>query len=192
MGPLSLRPLPPPLATGGSPPQVAREGLTVAGLVGALLLGAGEARAQDRDTASRAPAFSVPQFVAGAAVSLAAHETAHVLTSLAMGGHPSFGFNSGRPVIHSGIDTVAHPNRQFAFSAAGMTMQLVLDEIILDAPHDDGPAGSFEKGMLASGVGTVVFYFTIGRNASVSDVSQMAGNSGLSKWTLTAMFGSVA
>jgi hypothetical protein len=102
------------------------------------------------------------------------------------------GINQFRPVIHSGIDTVNHPMRQFAFSAAGMTMQLVLDEILLDAPHGPGPAGSFEKGMLASGVGTVVFYFTIGRDASISDVSQMSANSGISKWTLTAMFGSVA
>lgn len=132
------------------------------------------------------------RFGAGFLTSLAAHEGAHVLTSLAMGGRPSFGFNAARPVIHSGIDTVAHPDRQFAFSAAGMTMQLVLNEIILDAPRGDGPAGEFEKGMLVSGIGTVVFYFTIGRNASVSDVQQMTENSGLSKGTLTAMFGSVA
>lgn len=138
------------------------------------------------------PHFSVVRFGAGFLTSLAAHETAHVLTSLAVGGRPSFGFNQLRPVIHSGIDTVLHPDRQFAFSAAGMTMQLVLNEIILDTPHGRATAGEFEKGILASGVGTVVFYFTIGRNASVSDVQQMADNSGISKLALTAMFGSVA
>ncbi|HEY2824592.1 MAG TPA: hypothetical protein VGI83_03515 [Gemmatimonadales bacterium] len=158
------------------------------------LLGLGTAplAGQSTNDSSTSPGFSIGKFAAGFATSLAAHESAHVLTALAVGGHPSFGFNQFRPVIHSGIDTAAHPSRQVAFSAAGMTMQLVLDEIILDAPHGPGRAGAFEKGMLASGIGTVIFYFTIGRDASVSDVSQMAVNSGASKWTLTAMFGSVA
>ena len=156
--------------------------------VALFVLVSSPASAQNQTDSSGAAHFSIPRFAAGFLTSLAAHESAHVLTSLAMGGRPSFGFNQFRPVIHSGIDTMLHADRQFAFSAAGMTMQLILDEIVLDAPHDDHAAPEFEKGILASGIGTVVFYFTIGRNASVSDVQQMTQNSGISKWTLTAMF----
>jgi hypothetical protein len=167
---------------------VARPALA-AGIALGVLLSAGTAAGQDT---AQAPHFSVARFTAGVLASLAVHESAHVLTSLAMGGHPSFGFNQARPVIHSGINVALHPDRQFAFSAAGMTTQLILDEVILDGPHDDNPAGEFEKGVLASGMGTVLFYFTVGRNASVSDVQQMSQTTGISKWTLTAMFGSVA
>jgi len=136
--------------------------------------------------------FSWPKFAAGFVTSLAAHETAHILTAVAMGGHVSLGFNSGRPVIQSGIDSVRHPTRQFFFSAAGMSTQLLINEVILDWPHGPGVSGEFERGVLASGIATVVFYFTVGRDSQVSDVQQMSVNSSLSKWDLTAIFGGIA
>ena len=132
-------------------------------------------------------------FVGGVITSIASHESAHVLASIAMGGTPSFGFDRSRPVIYSGINPTTDPHRQFVFSASGMSTQLLLNEVLLDWPHSHGGrAGAFERGLLAGGVGTVVFYFTIGRNASVSDVDQMARYSGLDKWSLTAIFGGVA
>ena len=38
----------------------------------------------------------------------------------------------------------------------------------------------------------MLFYFTIGRTASVGDVSNMVDNSGFSAWGLSAIFGGVA
>lgn len=137
--------------------------------------------------------FSWPKFVAGFVASLAAHESGHLITSVVVGGSPSIGLDKGRPVVHSGIDPVLNPNRQFAFSAAGMAVQLLINEAILDWPRDQpGVAGEFERGVLAGGIGTVLFYFTAGRSSPVSDVQWMADTSGLSKWTLTAIFGGVA
>ncbi|HEX9728417.1 MAG TPA: hypothetical protein VGA37_07940 [Gemmatimonadales bacterium] len=137
--------------------------------------------------------FSWWAFTAGILTSLAAHETGHVVAALVLGASPSLGFDTGRPVIYSGIDPRLNPHDQFAFSAAGMSVQLLLNEIILDWPgHTAGLAGEFERGVLASGIGTVLFYFTVGRNTSVSDVQNMADYSGLSKWSLTAIFGGVA
>lgn len=133
------------------------------------------------------------RFVGGAVTSIVAHEAGHVTASIAVGGSPSFGFDRSRPVIYSGVDVSAHPDRQFVFSASGMTVQLLLNEVVLDWPQAEGElAGAFERGILAGGIGTVLFYFTIGRSASVSDVTQMAQYSGLSRWTLGAMFGGVA
>lgn len=133
-----------------------------------------------------------PKFIAGFFTSLAAHEAAHVTSSLVMGYTPGLGFDAGRPVIHSGIDEARHHTAQFIFSASGMTTQLVLNEVLLDWPHHGQPASAFTKGMLASGVGTVLFYFTIGRSSNISDVQLMADNSSLSKWELAAIFGGVA
>ena len=133
------------------------------------------------------------RFLGGAASSILAHEAAHVTAAALMGGSPSFGFDRGRPVVYSGITTGVHPHRQFVFSASGMSMQLLLNEVILDWPQEEGErAGAFERGLLAGGVVTVLFYFTIGRTATVSDVTQMAQYSGLSRWSLVAIFGGVA
>lgn len=109
-----------------------------------------------------------------------------------MGGKPSFGFNEGRPTIYSGIDATLKPHKQFVFSSAGLTVQSVLDEAVLDAPHAATSAGAFERGILAGGIATSFFYVTIGRNGSVSDVEFMQRTSHLSKATITAIYGGVA
>ena len=129
-------------------------------------------------------------FAAGAAASLLLHEAAHVGTSLALGAHPSFGFDRGRPTVYSGIDPDAEPRKQFLFSSMGLDVQALLDEIILDVPHHRGRA--FERGVLASGVGTALFYVTLGRSATVSDIDLMSRTSSLSKTDLTLIYGGVA
>lgn len=133
------------------------------------------------------------RFVAGAVSSVLVHEAGHVTAAAVLGGSPSVGFDRARPVVYSGLDPALDPDAQFVFSASGMSVQLLLNEALLAWPHETGePAGPLERGVLAGGIGTVLFYFTIGRSASVSDVQQMAQYSGLSKWTLGAMFGGVA
>jgi hypothetical protein len=129
-------------------------------------------------------------FVAGAATSLLLHEAAHAGTSLALGARPSFGFDRGRPTVFSGIDPAAEPRKQFLFSSMGLDVQAVLDEIILDVPHRRG--APFERGVLAAGIGTALFYVTIGRSASVSDIDFMSRTSSLSKSDLTLIYGGVA
>jgi hypothetical protein len=136
--------------------------------------------------------FSWPTFAAGVATSLLAHEAAHFTASILVGATPGLRFDSWRPVVESGIDEVRHPAKQFVFSSGGMTVQLLLNEILLDVPHGRGPAGEFARGILAGGVGTVLFYFTAGRSSQIGDVWHMAQTSGLSTWTLTAIFGGVA
>ena len=69
-------------------------------------------------------------------------------------------------------------------------MQNLLDELVLDIPHYRG--GAFERGILAAGIGTTLFYVTVGRNAPVSDISVMARTSHLSKGQVSLLFGSVA
>ncbi len=123
----------------------------------------------------------------GVGVSLLAHETAHILTSIAMGFHPYVAFDHGRPTVFSGIDSDKYPHKQFLFSAAGLTTQALMDEAILDIPHSRG--GAIERGILAGGIGTTLFYATIGRNGSVSDISVMARTSSLSKTQLSLIFG---
>lgn len=127
---------------------------------------------------------------AGVATSLLAHEAAHVLTALAVGAHPTFGLDHGRPTVYSGIDAATDPHRQFLFSSMGLNTQAGLDEAILDRPH----AGStpFERGILAGGIATALFYVTIGRTASVSDIDYMARTSSLTKTQLTMLYGGVA
>jgi hypothetical protein len=127
------------------------------------------------------------KFAIGAGVSLLAHESAHILTSLALGFHPYVGLDHGRPTVFSGIDSRKYPHKQFLFSAAGLTTQALIDEVILDIPHSRG--GAVERGILAGGIGTTLFYITIGRNGSVSDVSFMARTSSLSKTQLSLIFG---
>jgi hypothetical protein len=125
----------------------------------------------------------------GFGISLLAHESAHVLSSLAMGFHPSVGFDHGRPTVYSGIDSQKYPHKQFIFSASGLTTQALIDELILDLPHSRG--GAIERGILAGGIGTTLFYITIGRNGSVSDVSFMSRMSHMSKTQISLIFGGV-
>ena len=94
-------------------------------------------------------------FAFGFAGSILAHETAHVLMSYAVGAHPYFGLDHGRPTVFSGIDSRLHPHKQFLFSAAGLTTQALLNEAILDIPHSGG--GAIERGILAGGIGTTLF-----------------------------------
>ncbi|MEO5814429.1 MAG: hypothetical protein ABIT20_04010 [Gemmatimonadaceae bacterium] len=129
-------------------------------------------------------------FAAGFAASLLAHESAHVVTSYAVGSHPSFGFDTGRPTVYSNIDVDRYPGKQFLFSSMGLNVQAALDEAILDVPHARGAA--FERGVLASGIATALFYITIGRTASVSDVDFMARTSSLSKAQIALIYGGVA
>src|SRR3984893_15044298 len=137
--------------------------------------------------ADKPPAGYWKKFVIGAGASLLAHESAHILTSLAQGFHPHIGFDHGRPTVFSGIDSHKYPHKQFLFSAAGLTAQALVDEAILDIPHSRG--GAIERGILAGGIGTTLFYITIGRNGSVSDISFMARTSSLSKTQLSLIFG---
>ena len=130
------------------------------------------------------------RFALGFAGSILAHETAHVLTAYAVGSHPHIGLDRGRPTIFSGIDTQLHPHKQFLFSASGLTTQALIDEAILDIPHTRG--GAIERGILAGGIGTTLFYITLGRNASVSDISFMARTSSLSKTQLSLIFGGLS
>jgi len=133
-----------------------------------------------------------PLFFSGFASSILAHEGAHVVAAYAVGGRPTFGLNAGRPTIYSGVDATLEPRKQFVFSSAGLTVQSVIDESILDAPHHSSRAGAFERGMLAGGLATSFFYVTIGRTGTVSDVDFMARTSRLSKGTISALYGGVA
>jgi hypothetical protein len=130
-------------------------------------------------------------FALGFGSSILLHEASHVAMAYALGAHPSFGFDKGRPTIFSGISTDRHPHAQFLFSSAGLTAQSLLDEAILDIPHR-GRGAAFERGVLAGGIATVAFYATLGRNASVSDVSYMAHTSSLSKTQVSLIYGAVA
>jgi hypothetical protein len=152
-------------------------------------------QAQDSTQKTGRPAASEhwwTLFATGFASSILAHESGHVVAAYAVGGKPSFGFNEARPTIYSGIDARLQPRKQFVFSAAGLTVQTVVDEGILDVPHAAGRAGPFERGMLAGGIATSLFYVTIGRNGSVSDVEYMARTSRLSKTAITAIYGGTA
>jgi len=166
----------------------------ISGLVSVLLLTGLPATASGQWCSSGAPAGPSDnywkRFALGAGVSLLAHESAHMLTSLALGFHPYLAFDKGRPTVFSGIDSNKYPHKQFLFSAAGLTTQALIDEAILDIPHSRG--GAFERGMLAAGIGTTLFYMTIGRNASVSDISVMARTSSLSKTQLSLIFGGLS
>lgn len=130
------------------------------------------------------------RFAAGFAASILLHESAHFTASYAMGFHPHFGFDKGRPTVFSGIDESVDRRQQFIFSAAGLTVQNLLDELVLDVPHRRG--GAFERGILAGGLGTTLFYVTIGRNARVSDITVMDRTSHLSRSQLSMIFGSAA
>jgi hypothetical protein len=166
----------------------------ISGLVGVLLITCPPATANGQQSSSGAPTGPPDRywerFALGAGVSLLAHESAHILTSLALGFHPYIGLDKGRPTVFSGIDSNKYPHDQFLFSAAGLTTQALINEAILDIPHSRG--GAFERGLLAGGIGTTLFYITIGRNGSVSDISVMARTSSLSKTQLSLIFGGVS
>lgn len=127
------------------------------------------------------------RFALGFGASIAAHESAHILSALLMGFHPHVGLNRGRPTIFSGIDSRKYPRQQFIFSAAGLTTQTLINEAILDIPHTGG--GAIERGILAGGIGTTLFYITLGRNGAVSDIAFMSRTSSLSKTQLSLIFG---
>ena len=166
------------------------------GAIGACL--AAPVKAQEPvDTTSasteRGPDHWWQLFAGGFASSILGHEGAHIMAAYAVGGKPSFGLNEGRPTIYSGIDATLEPKKQFVFSSAGLTMQSVIDELILDSPHPpQGRAGAFERGVLAGGIATSLFYVTIGRTGSVSDVDFMARTSTLSKTSISAIYGGIA
>jgi hypothetical protein len=71
-----------------------------------------------------------------------------------------------------------------------LTAQTVLDEAILDVPHARGSA--FERGLLGGGIGTTLFYLTIGRQGSVSDVDFIARTHALTKTQVTLIYGGMA
>ena len=127
---------------------------------------------------------------AGFATSLLAHEGADVVAAVAVGGHPTVGLSKGRPTVYSGLNAVTQKRQQFLFSSMGLNVQAILDEAVLDVPHQGG--GAFERGVLAGGIATALFYVTIGRTASVSDVDFMARTSSLSKGDITMIYGGVA
>lgn len=151
--------------------------------------GAGTAGAQSADTVTSTAGYWA-RLGAGAATSILLHEAGHIGAAFAAGSHPTFGFDTGRPTVYSGIDSRRYPRRQFWFSSAGLTVQSLLDEGILDVPHARGSA--FERGLLAGGIGTTVFYLTIGRWGSVSDVDFMARTHVMNKTQITLVYGTVA
>lgn len=166
----------------------------ISGLIAVLLLTGSPATASGQRYSSGDPAGPSDsywkRFAIGAGASLLAHESAHLLTSLALGFHPYIAFDKGRPTVYSGIDSQKDPHKQFLFSAAGLTTQALIDEAILDIPHSRG--GAIERGILAGGIGTTLFYITIGRNGSVSDISYMARTSSLSKTQISLIFGGLS
>jgi hypothetical protein len=144
--------------------------------------------AQSRDSVQLSSHYW-PKFGLGFTTSILLHEAAHIMTSYAVGGHPSFGFDKLRPTIYSGISARVAPHKQFLFSISGLTMQNLIDEGILDIPHSRGSA--FERGVLAGGIGTTLFYLTIGRQGSVSDVDFIARTHAMTKAQVTMVFGTI-
>ncbi|MEO8561494.1 MAG: hypothetical protein ABI601_05430 [bacterium] len=144
----------------------------------------------DTTPAPRRPAHYWRSVFAGFATSLLAHESAHVLTAIAVGGRPTIGVSKGRPTVYSGLSADSTPSKQFLFSSMGLNVQALLDETILDVPHARG--APFERGVLLGGIATTFFYVTIGRTASVSDVDFMARTSSLSKSDITVIYGGLA
>jgi hypothetical protein len=155
--------------------------------VGVIVL-PGVLAAQSRDSVELSPNYW-PNFGLGVTTSILLHEAAHIGVAFALGNHPRFGFDDLRPTVYSGINSHLEPHQQFLFSVAGLTMQSVIDEGILDIPHHRGSA--FERGMLAGGIGTTVFYLTIGRTGSVSDIEFIARVHGMTKTQSTFVFGSL-
>jgi hypothetical protein len=129
-------------------------------------------------------------FAAGFASSILAHEAGHVAASLIVGARPHFGLEYGKPTVYSGIDATRQPYKQFVFSSAGLNVQAILDEAILDIPHNRG--SSLERGILAGGIATAYFYATFGRNAPNSDITYMARTSTLTKTQASLIYAGLA
>lgn len=110
--------------------------------------------------------------------------------AIALGGRPHLGLENGKPTVYSGIDATLEPHKQFLFSSAGLNVQAIMDEAILDIPHHRG--SSFERGILAGGVATAYFYATIGRNAGNSDITYMARTSSLSRTQASLIYAGLA
>lgn len=127
---------------------------------------------------------------AGFATSILAHEAGHIGMSYALGARPTFGFEDGKPTVFSGIDASRDPHKQFLFSSAGLDVQAIMDEAILDLPHHRG--SSFERGILAGGIATAYFYATIGRNARNSDITYIAQTSSLSRTEASLIYAGLA
>jgi hypothetical protein len=163
-------------------------GLAFGVAVGQALLAPTPAAAQSARPSGRRGQWL--RFAAGFGSSIVLHEAGHVAAAYAVGGRPSFGFDRGRPTVFSGLDADRTPEKQFIFSTAGLAVQALVDELILEMPH--GRGGSFERGVLAGGIATAMFYATIGRNASVSDVTFMSRTSSLSKTEASLIFASIA
>jgi len=159
-----------------------------ASLVAASVASPAIVHAQSRDTVARSPNYW-EKLTLGAVTSILLHESAHVAVALAVG-HPHFGFDKLRPTVYSGIDSHLEPHKQYLFSVAGLTMQSLIDEAILDIPHHRGNA--FERGVLAGGIGTTLFYLTIGRRGSVSDIEYIARMHGMTRTQSTLVFGGIA
>jgi len=154
-----------------------------------LLLGATAAGAQGAN-GPLFPRRAWRQVALGFAASIAAHEAAHIATSYAVGAHPHFGLTKGRPTVYSGIDPDVDPDKQAAFSSAGLIVQSLLGETLLDVPR--ATRSPFARGMVLGGVATSLFYITLGRNGAVSDVNLTARYSSLSKDQVTLVVGGVA
>jgi hypothetical protein len=156
----------------------------------------GAAQGSDSVPRSEASALVRPgrsywhRFAAGFAASILLHEAGHIGASVAVGGRPSFGLDRARPTVFANMPVTATQGQHFLFSSAGLTLQSLADELILDVPHRRGAA--FERGVLAGGIGTTLFYITLGRTGRVSDVQTMSLASGLSKTQVSAIYGSVA
>jgi hypothetical protein len=158
--------------------------------IASLLFVAPLVRAQSPDSSAVHGPHYVRNFGLGVATSILLHEMGHIGASVAEGAHPTFGFDKLRPTVFSGIDARREPRKQFWFSSAGLNVQTILDEAILDVPHPRGSA--FERGVLAGGIGTTVFYLTIGRTGSVSDVDFMARTHVMTKTEVTLLYGAIA
>lgn len=143
-----------------------------------------------QDSTRAAPTHYWRNFAAGFASSILFHEAAHFGAAYALGSRPWVGFDAGRPTVYSGIDAYAYPHKQFWFSSAGLDAQALLDETILDVPHHGG--GAYERGVLAGGIGTALFYVTIGRWGRVSDVDFIARTRAMNKTQVTLLYGGVA
>ncbi len=130
------------------------------------------------------------KLAAGFATSIIAHEAGHVGMSYALGAHPYFALDHGKPTVYSGIDATLDPRKQFLFASAGLNVQAILDEAILDVPHARGNA--FERGILAGGIATAYFYATVGRNAGNSDITYMAQTSSLSRTEASLIYAGIA
>ena len=158
-------------------------------LAALLVLGATSAGAQGAD----GPLFARRDWrrvALGFAASIAAHESAHIAPAYMVGARPTFGMTKGRPTVYSGIDPRVDPDKQVAFSSAGLIVQSLLDEALLDVPG--ATRSPFARGVILGGVSTGLFYVTLGRNGAVSDVELTARYSALSKDQVTLVLGGVA